>query len=125
MRPHRGTSDAIRPDHDRHSGRARRHRDPNLLSRLAYTTVESTLNPGDTLDITSGAMDSSTLAALLLVEHARFKVLDCNAGLLLCVGITADELAFVRVHGHTELLNKLKSAGVYPYTEPFRKSVLQ
>lgn len=97
----------------------------NLLARLAYSTLESRLNPGETMDIGSATPEGSTIAALLFLEYARFEVRGRAAGLLLCIGITGDELqACFDGHRH-ELELALKEAGVFPFTDLYRKSVLE
>jgi len=44
-----------------------------------------------------------------------------KAGLLLCIGITADELAACRKGRNVEVEQALKEAGVYPYTDLHRQ----
>lgn len=96
----------------------------NLISRLAHYTLEAVLNPGETMDIGSATPEGSTIAALLFFDYGRFTVRGRNAGLLLCLGITADELTECR-KGRRDVVEKaLKDAGVFPYTDLFRKSVL-
>lgn len=47
-----------------------------------------------------------------------------KAGLLLCVGITSDELELCRA-GKREMVEKaLKAAKVYPFTDLYRESVI-
>lgn len=106
------------------------HRDeeewgPELISRLAYYTLESALEPGDTMDIASAVPDGATITGLLFFEYARFEVRDRRAGLLLCVGITAEELKACRKGRREQVVAALKEAGVYPYTDLFRESVLK
>lgn len=96
----------------------------NVISRLAYYTLEAKLNPGDTMDIGSALPDDSTLAAFLFFNFAAFKVRGRKAGLLLCVGITADELEACRAGKRVKVENALKAAKVYPFTDLYRKSVL-
>ena len=106
------------------------HRDdedwgPNIICNLAYYTLEAELNPGDTMDIDSATPEDSTIAALLFLEYARFKVRGKKAGLLLCIGITADELKACRNGRHVAVEEALKTSGVYPYTDLYRPSVLK
>jgi Suppressor of fused protein (SUFU) len=96
----------------------------NVISRLAYYTLEAKLNPGETMDIGSALPDDSTLAAFLFFNYATFKVRGRKAGLLLCVGITADELKACRAGKREKVENALKAAKVYPFTDLYRKSVL-
>lgn len=106
------------------------HRDdeewgPKIICKLAYYTLEAKLKPGDTMDIGPAAPKGSTIAALLFIDYAQFKVRGKNAGLLLCIGVTADELEACRKGRRTDVEKALKKAGVYPYTDLYRKSVLK
>lgn len=96
----------------------------NIISQLAHYTLEAELNPGETMDIGPAVPEGSTIDALLFLEYARFPVLDRDCGLLLCLGITSDELARCRA-GHTpEVEAALKRHSIYPYTDLYRESVL-
>lgn len=106
------------------------HRDeeewgPNLISRLAHYTLEAELDPGETMDIGPATPEGSTIAALLFLEYARFKVRGKEAGLLLCIGITGDELKACRKGRRADVEQALKRAGIYPYTDLYRQSVLK
>jgi hypothetical protein len=105
------------------------HRDgeqwgPNLISRLAHYTLQAELNPGETMDIGSIKPEEATISALLFFDYARFKVKGREAGLLLCVGITADELNACLNGRRAEVEESLKKAGIYPFTDLYRRSVL-
>jgi len=71
--------------------------------------------------------EDSTLRAMLFThpsEHpVHFEFLGQRYSLLLCVGITAEELTFARSRNDKELLALLKQHGVFPYTTPDRSSV--
>jgi len=96
----------------------------NTIAQLAHYTLESALNPGDTMDIGPATPDGSTIAAFLFVDYGRFRVRGRDAGLLLCLGITSDELEECRDGNRTHVESALKNAGVYPFTDLFRASVL-
>ena len=98
---------------------------PDLISRLAYYTLEAKLEPGETMDIAEAMPDGSTIAALLFFKYATFRVRQRKAGLLLCLGITADELAACRSGQRAEVERRLVETKVYPFTDPYRKSVLK
>lgn len=105
------------------------HRDdeewgPGLISRLAYYTLQARLNPGETMDIGEAAPEDSTTAALLFFNYGTFKVRKRNAGLLLCVGITADELKLCRAGKRDRVEQALGAAKVYPFTDLYRDSVI-
>jgi len=95
-----------------------------FISRLSYYTLQARLNPGETMDIGPALPKASNLAAILLLDYARFTVRGRRAGLLLCLGITADELAACRQGRKAEVESALRSAGVFPYTDHDRESVL-
>jgi Suppressor of fused protein (SUFU) len=97
---------------------------PNIICQLAHYTLEAVLDPGETMDIGPAVPDGSSIAAFLFCDYGRFKVRDRNAGLLLCVGITADELSECRAGNRERVETALKDAGVFPYTDLFRDSVL-
>jgi hypothetical protein len=106
------------------------HRDDDewgadLISRLAYYTLEAELSPGDTMEIGAATPQGSSIAPLLFLSYARFEVRGKKAGLLLCIGITADELDTCRNGRRAEVEQALKKTGIYPYTDLYRQSVLQ
>lgn len=97
---------------------------PNIICQLAHYTLECALNPGETMDIGPAAPDGSSIAAMLFSDYGRFQVRDRDAGLLLCLGITADELAECCSGNRPRVEAALQDAGVYPFTDLFRESVL-
>ena len=97
---------------------------PSLLSKLAPYTFGAALNPGDTMDISSAMPKGSSIAALLYVPYRQFKVNGTDAGALLCIGITEQELKHCRENGHAEVLTKLNAKAIYPYTDTDRDSVV-
>src|SRR5262249_21643937 len=104
------------------------HRDdeqwgPNLISRLAHYTLRAELNPGETMDVGPSVPGGSTITALMFLELARFEVLGRRAGILLCIGITADELAGCRAGHARRVETALREKGIYPYTDLVRPSV--
>jgi hypothetical protein len=105
------------------------HRDdnnwgPNVISKLARYTCDTNLEPGHTMDIGSAVPKGSTIAGFFFVDFERFKFKGRDAGLLLCIGVTADELAACRQRKQQQVFEVLKSADVYPYTDLFRPSTL-
>jgi hypothetical protein len=98
----------------------------DFISRLAGYTCDAELEAGQTMDMGEFFGDS-TLRAMLFAhpseQPVHFKFLGQRYGLLLCLGITAEELAFARSRCTEELLVLLKQHGVFPYTIPDRPSV--
>lgn len=96
----------------------------NIISRLASYTLEMPLNPGETMDIGPATPEGSTIAAFLFYDYGRFRVRDIDAGLLLCVGITETELEACRDGNREEVEAALQNAGVFPFTDLYRASVI-
>lgn len=94
-----------------------------MISRMAYYTFKHELNPWDTMDISSIVPKGSTVSALLFLEFARFEVRSRKAGVLLCLGITPDELAACRAGRTTAVVNALNESDYFPYTDLNRPSV--
>jgi hypothetical protein len=99
----------------------------NLLSRLASYTLETALDPGATMDIESAVPEGATINALMFVEcglrQRTFKVRGLRSSLLLCLGITGEELAACGEHGSDAVLKLLKREKIFPYTDLIRPSV--
>jgi len=101
-------------------------RGADLISRLARYTCEAKLEAGATMDLPD-FFRGSVIKALLFAHPSdkpvQFELLGQRCGLLLCIGITAEELAIRRASGSDALLALLKQRGVFPYTDLQRKSV--
>ncbi len=97
---------------------------PSLISRLAHYTLDSPLEPGDTMDIGSAVPEGSSIRALLFLELCRFVFRGEQAGVLLCIGITSEELHACRESGSSAVYKHLVSDGAYPYTDLSRKPVV-
>ena len=96
----------------------------NLISKLSYYTLESSMNPGETMDLGGNfVLDDCGIKALVFSKYADFKVKGKKYGILLLVGITADELEWAKENSGDDLIAKLKEAGVYPKTDFKRKSI--
>lgn len=97
---------------------------PNVISRLAHYTLETPLNPGETMSIGSAVPDGSSIEAFLFQDFGRFKFNGRQAGVLLCIGITAGELAVCQARDTERVEKALRDEGVFPYTDLTRKSVV-
>lgn len=99
---------------------------PKVISRLARYTCDVLLEPGHTMDIGSAVPKGSTIVAFLFCDYARFSYRGQDAGLLLCLGLTRDELRRCRSgpSGRDEVFNALRTSGAYPYTDLYRASAL-
>jgi hypothetical protein len=95
-----------------------------VINSLAYYTLEARVEPGQTMDLGPARPVGSTISAFLFMDFGRFEVRGRKAGLLLCIGITPDELAECR-RGRREFVEaELKKSGVYPFTDLQRRSTL-
>ncbi len=97
---------------------------PGIISKLARYTIDTALRPWDTMDIAPAVPAGSTIAGFLFVPYKRFAVRDKPCGLLLCVGITEDELEACKAGKKKEIVKRLKEVQVLPYTDLERDSVL-
>lgn len=97
---------------------------PTILSQLAPYTFEAALKHGETMDVAPAMPDGSSIAAFLFQDFAHLTFNGKKAGLLLCLGITAEELEACRAGESTEVVTALKDQGIYPFTEVRRASVV-
>lgn len=100
---------------------------PEIISRLARYTCDAKLTVGETMDIGEFFGDRSIRAFLFCHPEdvpVRFELNQRSCGVLLCLGITKDELDLKMKNGSESLLALLKEKGVFPFTEPNRASVV-
>ena len=95
---------------------------PLAIRSVADYTLRSALNPGETMNIDWMTPDGSSIVAFLFCDFGRFEVRDREAGLLLCLGITAGELSQCRNGKRRQVESTLKDAGVYPFTDLSRET---
>jgi hypothetical protein len=99
----------------------------DMISRLACYTCDAALSAGESMDIGTFFDDDSIRAFLFCHPLDMPLIYELNlrkCGVLLCIGITKDELDFKMKKGSGALLEHLKKSGVFPFTEPNRKSVI-
>jgi hypothetical protein len=97
---------------------------PRTIGQLAHYTLDAVINRGDTMNLGPATPEGSCIEALLYDEYATFDVLGERAGLMLCIGITSDELDECRQEGSASVLQKLKAADIYPFTDFDRVSMV-
>ena len=95
-----------------------------IIAALAYYTLDAQLEPGQTMDLGASAPKGSRITALMFDDFASFEFKGHSAGVLLCIGITSDELSACRRGQRDRVVKALKSKGVYPFTDLDRRSVL-
>jgi hypothetical protein len=106
------------------------HRDgsdwgPNVISSLARYTCDALLQPGDTMDIRSTVPAKSTIAGFFFDDYKRMYFKGVLSGLLLCIGLTADELSACKRGKRKAVYDALVAKKVFPYTDLYRASVLK
>jgi hypothetical protein len=94
-----------------------------LISTLAYATLQSSFNSGETMEL-GGLGAEHGFEALIFDRYATREIEGTLAGILLVMGITKKELKWSFKNGGTALLEKLKTGKVYPLSLPGRKPVV-
>lgn len=100
---------------------------PEIIARLARYTCDAKLAGGETMDIGDFFGDRSVRAFLFCHptdQPVRFELNERSCGVLLCIGITTDELQFKMERGSQALLALLKERDIFPFTVPNRASVI-
>jgi len=99
----------------------------SVISRLGPYTLGTVINPGETMDIGSAVPAGSAITAFLFADtdltENPFVVGAETASLLLCVGITPAELETCRREGVDQMIERLRTAAVFPFTDLKRESV--
>ena len=106
--------------------RSENQKAPDIISRLARYTCDARLIAGESMDIGDFFGDDSIRALLFCHPEGgpiSFELNRRKCGVLLCIGITKDELEMKIKKGSDALISLLKKNGVFPFTEPNRKSV--
>ena len=96
---------------------------PELISQLAYYTLEEEVNSGETMGV--GSWSEGDITSLLFHEYGVFSFHETKCGVLLCVGITDSELEFAEENGSDGLIQALKENEIYPFTIFDRPSVVR
>lgn len=96
---------------------------PSVISHLARYTCEQRIGLGNTMDLGPNFPKRSTMAGLLFAAYRRFEYAGSKAGLLLCISISREEMEACQAGKTKQVFAALKSSGIYPYSDLFRKSV--
>lgn len=97
-----------------------------LLRALAAMSKSRVVESGDT----AGPMELpwNDLTHILFYniadESSPFLVMGESCGMMMCIGITDDELRFIKQNGHAKFIDRMKSTHLFPYTNPHRKSIV-
>lgn len=99
---------------------------PELISNLAYYTLEASIYSGETMDLGGNFIpENSKIVALLFDKYIDFLIDGEKYGLMLIIGITEDELGWKNENGGDALIAQLKEQKVYPFTDLKRKSIFE
>lgn len=98
----------------------------NLFSTIARYSTVAALKPGDCCEVPQG--NGSDRACIVFSEYTShgegFHIATERYCLLLCLEVHRPELEYARAHGNAALIEKLKAAGHYPYSDLDRASVV-
>jgi hypothetical protein len=94
----------------------------NLILKLSYYTLETPLDHGSTMDISSVVPASSTIRPLVFRTLGQYTAFGKPASILCCVGITARELEFCLRHGSERLFKRMPPQ--YIVTETLRRDFI-
>lgn len=104
----------------------------NLIERRIcgiFTTIgnysfQAVLNPNETCEVPAyGEENKCIIFDNYRPDNKQFKIGDRRHHLLLCLEIFRSEMEFARKNGSQKLINKLKVAGHYPYSDLNREPV--
>ncbi|WMJ71711.1 hypothetical protein RCC89_00785 [Cytophagaceae bacterium ABcell3] len=97
-----------------------------LFTAIGFYSREAVLNPYDTCELPNGDGKENTCLLFDLYEPGskKFKVGDRQHHLLLCLQIFKSEMDFARGNGSEQLIDLLKQAGHYPYSDLERQPVV-
>jgi len=94
-----------------------------FLNLMARYSAQAELNPGETCEFPDDMEDVGG-RSLIFDAYSLYESDDGDTfGLLLMMEIFRSELDFAREHGGEELLDRLKAAGHFPYSDMDREPV--
>jgi hypothetical protein len=96
----------------------------NALSSLGKYFYENLVNEGDTIGLGDDQPHDVSIRALIVWTYAHMTLRGRQIPIRMLTGITQDELDYRWTHGPHALIDKLRQARVYPFTDLHRRSVL-
>ncbi|MCG6156532.1 suppressor of fused domain protein [Rubinisphaera margarita] len=94
-----------------------------FLNLMARYSAQAELNPGETCEFPEDMEDVGG-RSLIFDAYSAYESDDGDTfGLLMLMEIFRSELEFTREHGGEELLDRLKAAGHFPYSDMDREPV--
>lgn len=95
-----------------------------IFTTIGKFSFQAILNPNETCEIPDDKEDTIYLIFdNYQPDGKEFKVGERKHHLLLCTELFKSEMEFARANGGEKLLNRLKDAGFYPYSDLDRDSV--
>jgi hypothetical protein len=96
-----------------------------IMTTTGFYSYEAVLNPGETCEIPG--KEGEPNKCLILDEYApggaSFEIEGRKHCLLLCLEVFRSEMEYAMKHGSAPVLEKLKKAGHYPYSDLDREPV--
>lgn len=97
-----------------------------IMTSIGIYSLQASLKPGDTCEIPEN--EGGSERCLILDEYdpsgKDFVIENRKYRLLLCMEIFRDEMEYAMEFGSSALIEKLKAAGYYPYSDMDRKSAI-
>ena len=101
------------------------HRMCSIMTTLGYYSYEAVLNPGETCEIP--AYEGEPGVCLIFDEYRKdgtgFEIDGQEHCLLLCIEVFRSEMEYAMRNGSAAVLEKLRKAGHYPYSDLDRDPV--
>jgi hypothetical protein len=95
-----------------------------IFTAIGGYSYDAVLNPGETCEVPGQGEENSCLVFDLYKPNgAVFRIGEREHHLLLCLQVFRSEMEFARKNGTAALLDKLKEAGHYPYSDLDREAV--
>jgi len=97
----------------------------HIFTVIGAYSREAVLNPNETCEVPNGEGQENTCVVFDLYKpgNTDFRIGDRAHHLLLCLQVFRSELAYSRTNGSAKLLQRLKEAGHYPYSDLDREPV--
>jgi hypothetical protein len=92
-----------------------------IFTRIGRYSFDSVLNPGETCEIPN---DDEPSPCLVFDDWGGVQIGGKDHGLLLVLEIFPSEMNFAREHGSPALLERLRAAGHYPFSDLDRKPIV-
>lgn len=97
-----------------------------ILTAIGHYSFDAVLQPGETSEFPGDKEDDTKYIVFdeFDTKGIPFEIEGKRYGLLLCIEIHPSELKYAREQGSKALIEKLKEADVYPYSDLNRESVV-